>query len=101
MNSLKGQTVFTDTVCVETNKYNFFVESTELYYICVRENQIKDSTIIKLREVITLKDEVNRISELQLLGYEDEINLIRKQRNGVIWIWLGTIGLFCYLISVK
>lgn len=90
-----GQTVSTvDTVCIEIDKYNFFVESTERYFNCVKNIESYEKAIQDFENILIEKQEQLQISEMYINSLTNEVDKQRKQKK-----WL-TFGLGGSLIAI-
>ena len=87
---LDAQIVSTsDTVCIEINKYNFFVESTERYFNCVKNIESYEKALQDLENILIEKQEQLQISEMYINSLTNELDKQRKQNK---WLSVGLGG---------
>ena len=99
--SSDGQIVSTlDTVCIEIDKYNFFVESTERYFNCVKNIESYEKALQDFENILIEKQEQLQISEMYINSLTNEVDKQRKQKKVLVSI-CGGLGIACVVLSVK
>ena len=89
-----------DTVCIEIDKYNFFVESTERYFNCVKNIESYEKAIQDFENILIEKQEQLQISEMYINSLTNEVDKHRR-RNKLLITVCGGLGIACIVLSVK